>query len=116
MKKIMSLAGVIVIGILVTSQVFAEQIGVPPEAMEKVSNITRHRGAGTLFSPITNFLFRVAEHRIQPGDKKPGPGYGVPEGHNIGNAPQPPVIGKVLDRSGRGNPKDIVSFIERLKK
>jgi len=109
---------------LITSQVFAgglprmateEFIGVPPEATERVSNIARDRGDGKFFTaPVIDFLSRLIGLYIPPGDKTPGPGWGVPEGHNIGNAPQPQVIGKQLDRSSRGKLEPVVEFLKQI--
>jgi len=125
MRKNKAVILVLVVGlVLLNSQVFAGgvsrtasegQIGVPPEAMERVSNITPHRGNGEFFTaPIVDFLSRVIGLYIPAGDKTPGPGWGVPEGHNIGNAPTPPVIGKHLDRSSRGKMEPVVDFLDRV--
>jgi hypothetical protein len=78
--------------------------------MAKVSTITPHRGKidgplPKIPEPIIDFFSRISSHHIAPGDEAPGPGWGVPEGHNIGNAPQPRVVGKHLDRSSRGKMK-----------
>jgi len=125
MRKSKAVILVLVVGLLlVSSQVFAGgvsrtaskgQIGIPPEAMKRVSNITPHRGNGEfLIAPIVDFLSRVIGLYIPPGDKTPGPGWGVPEGHNIGNAPTPPVIGKHLDRDKRGKMEPVVDFLNRV--
>lgn len=108
---------------LVASQVFAGgvsrtasegQVGVPPEAMERVSNISPHRGRGeALSAPVIDFISRIFPPYIPPGDKEPGPGWGVAKGHNIGNAPQTRVVGKHLDRSGRGKMEPVVDFLNR---
>ena len=110
--------------LLVSSQVFAGgvsrtasegQIGVPPEAMERVSNITTHRGNGEFFTtPIADFLSRLISLYIPAGDKNPGPGWGVPEGHNIGNAPTPRVVGKHLDRSSKGKMEPVARFLKQV--
>ena len=125
MRKSKAVISVFVAGLLlVSSQVFAGgvsrtasegQIGVPPEAMERVSNITTHRGNGEFFTtPIADFLSRLISLYIPAGDKNPGPGWGVPEGHNIGNAPTTPVIGKHLDRSSRGKMEPVVGFLKQV--
>lgn len=125
MKKSKAVISILAAGLLlVSSQVFAGgvsqtasegQIGVPPEAMERAGNITLHRGNGEfLTAPIVDFLSRVIGFYIPPGDKKPGPGWGVPEGHNIGNAPTPRVVGKYLDRSSRGKMEPVVRFLKQV--
>ena len=91
------------------------EVGLPPSSLQKAPNITYHRGKGELFYPAADFAQRVASHRIPAGDKKPGPGWGVPPGHNIGNAPLPLVIGKRLDRTERGKLEIVTDFVERIK-
>ena len=91
------------------------EVGLPPRSLQKVPNITYHRGKGELLYPAADFAQRVASHRIPAGDKKPGPGWGVPPGHNIGNAPLPPVIGKELDRTEKGKLEIVADFFNRIK-
>lgn len=91
------------------------EVGLPPSALQKPCHIARHGGKGELFYPAADFAQRVVSHRIPAGDKKPGPGWGVPPGHNIGNAPLPPVIGKELDRTEKGKLEIVADFFNRIK-
>jgi hypothetical protein len=91
-------------------------VGTPPEAMAKVTTIARTRGNGKPFYPVIDFFSRISANILYghtpSADRTPGPGYGVPKGHVIGNAPTPHIIGKVMDRTGRGK----VDFLERIKR
>ena len=91
------------------------EVGLPPSSLQKAPNITYHRGKGELLYPAADFASRVADHRIPEGDKQPGPGWRVPKGHNIGNAPLTPVIGKNLDRSDRGKLEMVADFLKRVE-
>lgn len=124
MRKYTIFFGLILVS-MICSQVFAggyekaastRVVGTPPEVMARVTNIVRSRGDGKPFYPIVDFLARICNHTIPGNDKKPGPGYGVPEGHVIGNAPAPYIIGKVMDRSRRGKCEPAVDFVERIKR
>lgn len=124
--RVKILVALIICLFLVTSYVSAggikrqvssgEEIGVPPGPMVSGSNIKRNRGKGELFFPLLDLISRIGSHYIPPGDKEPGPGWGVPEGHNIGNAPKPRITGRYLDRSGRGKFELITDFIDRIKR
>lgn len=92
-----------------------EIIGIPPAPRIASENITRHKGKGEPFYLVIDFFSRILSHNITPGDKKPGPGYGVPEGHNIGNAPLTPVVGAYLDRNSRGNLEPLKDFLRRIE-
>lgn len=106
---------VIVLSILAGS-IFLLTSSVWAGGVEKgAPNIARHQGKGELFYPAADFARRVVSRRIPAGDKKPGPGWGVPPGHNIGNAPLPPVIGKELDRTEKGKLEIVADFFNRIK-